>query len=61
VGGLQLSSVQKDHIRIDTLAALQQPEHDMIVTACPLCKKTLSKGADTEVKDIAEVVVAGMK
>ena len=61
MGGLQLSTVQKDHIRIDTLAALQQPQHDMIVTACPLCKKTLSKGADTEVKDIAELVVAGMK
>jgi Fe-S oxidoreductase len=61
LGGLQLSLVQKDLIRMDTLTALQQPEHDMIVTACPLCKKTLSKGADAEVKDIAEVVVAGMQ
>lgn len=61
IGGLQLSSVQKDHIRIDTLAALQKPEHDLIITACPLCKKTLSKGADSDVRDIAEVVVEGMK
>ncbi len=61
LGGLQLNSVQRDHIRIDTLAALQKPEHDLLVTACPLCKKTLSKGADSEVKDIAEVVWMGMK
>ncbi len=61
MGGLQLSSVQRNLIRIDTLTALQKQKPDYIITACPLCKKTLANGAYTEVKDIAEIVWERMK
>ena len=61
MGGLQLNSVQKDHVQIDTLSALQVNNPGIIATACPLCKKTLAKGAESEVKDIAEVVWLSMQ
>jgi Fe-S oxidoreductase len=61
MGGLQLNSVQKDHVQIDTLAALQANNPSLIATACPLCKKTLSKGAESEVKDIAEITWLSMQ
>lgn len=61
MGGLQLNSVQKDHVQIDTLVALQANNPSLIATACPLCKKTLSKGAESEVKDIAEIAWLSMQ
>lgn len=61
MGGLQLNSVQRDHIRIDTLEALQENNPNIIATACPLCKKTLAKGSETDVKDIAEIVWLSMQ
>jgi len=61
MGGLQLTSVQKDHVQIDTLTALQANNPSLIATACPLCKKTLSKGAESEVRDIAEIAWLSMQ
>ncbi|MDR2927404.1 MAG: hypothetical protein LBV41_04280, partial [Cytophagaceae bacterium] len=34
---------------------------DCLVTACPACKKTFGDLNLTEVKDVAEVVVEGMR
>jgi Fe-S oxidoreductase len=61
MGGLQLNSVQRDLIRIDTLSALQKNNPNIIATACPLCKKTLAISAEAEVKDIAEIVWLSMQ
>jgi Fe-S oxidoreductase len=33
----------------------------VIVTACPLCKKAIGRGTKSEVRDLAEIVVAAIK
>jgi len=39
---------------------LCDPNPDILVTACPLCKKTFESGNVTQVKDIAELVAESM-
>jgi Fe-S oxidoreductase len=34
---------------------------DVVVTSCPLCKKTFAKVNSVAVKDLAEVVVGAME
>ena len=34
---------------------------EVIVTACPLCKKAIGRGTKSEVRDLAEIVVAAIK
>ena len=48
---------QKNKISADAVAAYAAYRPDVIVTACPLCKKTLGKTSpDIPVRDIAELV-----
>jgi Fe-S oxidoreductase len=61
MGGINLTSVQRDAIRMDTVTALQKNKPDLIVTACPLCKKTLAISALSEVKDISELAVQSIE
>jgi len=51
---------QKDEITRNALGFLLKDNPDLLVTACPLCKKTFSKHSGTEVKDIAEMVYGAM-
>ena len=52
-----IDSNQKTKISTDTVKAYAAYQPDVIVTACPLCKKTLMKTSQNiPVKDIAEVV-----
>jgi Fe-S oxidoreductase len=60
VGGYQLSPVQREAIRMDATSALTKHKPDLLVTACPLCKKTFAKNSDIEVKDVAEVIASSM-
>ncbi|NVO03075.1 MAG: (Fe-S)-binding protein [Bacteroidetes bacterium] len=60
LAGIQLNSVQKELVRIDTLKALEKNNPDCILTACPLCKKTLAKDSSIDVKDISELVWNGI-
>lgn len=60
MGGFQLNQVQRDAIRMDATSALSKYESGIIVTSCPLCKKTLAKDSSVNVKDIAEVVAASI-
>lgn len=54
-----ITAAQRTQIATDTLAAYAAYHPDLIVTACPLCKKTFGKKSDLiPVKDIAEVVAA---
>ena len=34
---------------------------DVIVTACPLCKKAIGRGTKGEVRDLAEIVAGALK
>lgn len=52
-----LTNIQRTQLSQDTLNAYLTYKPDILVTACPLCKKTLSKSdSQVPVKDIAEVV-----
>jgi len=61
LGQFNLTPEQKEKVRKDALKEYSLQNPDMIVTACPLCKKTFTKKSDIEIKDIAEVVVQSMK
>lgn len=60
LGNIMLSVLQKDAIHKEVIADLTMHHPDAIVTACPLCKKTITKNCDTEVIDIAELVAASL-
>ena len=52
-----IDATQKTKISSDTVKAYAAYQPDVIVTACPLCKKTLGKTSlEIPVKDIAELV-----
>jgi Fe-S oxidoreductase len=51
-----MSAAQRNVIRDNALNVLCEPNPDILVTACPLCKKTFSPGSGTPVLDIAELV-----
>lgn len=60
IGDLAMNSTQRDIIRDKALAVLCESEPDILVTACPLCKKTFQGGNAVPVKDIAELVAGNM-
>lgn len=60
IGDLSMNSTQRNVIRDGALKVLCQSQPDMLVTACPLCKKTFDTASGVVVKDIAEMVVGGM-
>ncbi len=60
IGDLAMSAVQRNIIRDGALSILCESNPDMLVTACPLCKKTLDTGNGLIVKDIAEIVADRM-
>jgi len=48
-------------IRNNALEELTSSQPEVLVTACPLCKKTFGQNSATKVMDIAEVVAANLK
>lgn len=56
LGQLTLTLEQKDKITRDAVSSYLKPKPEVLVTACPLCKKTFSKHTNVPVKDIAEFV-----
>jgi len=56
LGDLSMDSGERRMIRDAALETLLTPSPDMLITACPLCKKTFRDGSGVEVKDIAELV-----
>lgn len=61
IGILEIKSEQRDKITLDTIKTLSVNKPDKIVTSCPLCKKTLTNGAEIPVEDIAEIVAHALK
>ena len=51
-----MSLKQQTALRDKSLAVLTEPNPDIVVTACPMCKKAFRHGTEANVKDIAEVV-----
>ena len=60
IGELSMSATQRNVIRDGTLGVLCESQPDVLVTACPLCKKTFHSGHAIVVKDIAEIVAESM-
>jgi len=48
-------------MRDNTLAMLLQPQPDVLVTACPQCKKSLNYGTKTPVKDLSEILLKAVE
>lgn len=57
IGSLTLAEEQKQKITANTLTVLFEKNPDYIVTACPLCKNTLSRQSTVPVRDLAEVML----
>ena len=56
-----LPSSKKREIATQTMKILTENHPDVVATACPLCKKTLSVSKDAPVVDIAELVAGAMR
>jgi len=56
IGELAMDATQRNIIRDEALDVLCKSQPDILVTACPLCKKTFNQRTTISVKDIAEVV-----
>jgi len=61
LGNTELDYYKRDEITKDALAELENGNPDVLVTACPLCKKTFNKFSRSEVMDIAELVDISME
>lgn len=56
LGNIMLSQENRRKIASDVAAELTRENPDYLVTACPLCKKTLAPATKSKVADIAEIV-----
>jgi Fe-S oxidoreductase len=56
LGNIKLDQENRNKIASDVVRKLTAENPDILATACPLCKKTLSKVTATRVADIAEIV-----
>jgi Fe-S oxidoreductase len=60
LGNLTISPEERNKITRDACDILLKDRPDILVTSCPLCKKTFGKFSDVPVYDIAEVVNMAM-
>jgi Fe-S oxidoreductase len=56
LANLKISSDERKLITRDALDILTRDNPDMLVTSCPMCKKTFAQSAPISVMDIAEVL-----
>mgnify|MGYP001336787431 CR=1 FL=1 len=60
ISNLKVPVGKRELMAVDAVKQLSAGNPDVIVTACPLCKKTMAKHADGKMKDIAEVVAEAL-
>jgi Fe-S oxidoreductase len=60
LGHLTISMEEREQIQKSTAEYLNQDNPDCIATACPLCKKSLTKFSESPVKDIAELIAENL-
>ena len=56
LANIKIDRLQRAQIAKDVVTELTVGNPDIVATACPLCKKTLSNASDTKVMDISELV-----
>jgi len=60
-GNAILTNDQRRKISRDALKKLTEGKPDILITACPLCKKTFAGAGSQQVEDIAQMVVRAME
>jgi len=60
-GNAVLTNDQRRKIARDALKKLTEEKPDILVTACPLCKKTFAGAGSQQVEDISQVVAKAME
>lgn len=61
VANLAISDGQQLQIARSVAEEMEATGADVIVTACPLCKKAIGRGTRREVRDLSEIVAASLK
>jgi Fe-S oxidoreductase len=61
LGSTGINALQRDSVSKQAVETLTRNHPEKIVTACPLCKKTLQKEALVEVVDLCELVSINLK
>jgi Fe-S oxidoreductase len=61
LGNMKIGNQKKNQIARNTAAELTKGAPDILATACPLCKKTLSAVTATKVEDISEIVAEALE
>ena len=61
LANIKIKMSGRDRIRDKVLEDYRYYRPDKLITACPLCKKTFTKGTEVMVQDLAEVVLAGVR
>ena len=61
VANTAISDGQLVQIAKSVAGQLEATGAEVIVTACPLCKKAIGRGTKGEVRDLAEIVVANIR
>ena len=61
VANTAISDSQQVRLAQAVAEELEATGAEVIVTACPLCKKAIGRGTRGEVRDLAEIVAAGLK
>ena len=61
VANTAISDAQQLRIARAVTSELEATGAEVVVTACPLCKKALGRGASRPVADLAEIVAGGLK
>jgi len=56
LANMKISNKKKIQIAINSAAEMTKSHPDILATACPLCKKTLTSATETKVSDISEIV-----
>jgi Fe-S oxidoreductase len=60
LGNLKISQQERNSLRDQAVLDYLWYKPDLLVTACPMCKKTFSRNRNIRVKDLAEVVADAM-
>ncbi len=60
LGNLSINNQQRNMIANEAIAELTKDKPDVLVTACPLCKKTFANKTSTQIQDIAELVAKAL-
>lgn len=60
LGNLKIKQAERNLIRQQAVADYQSYEPDLLVTACPMCKKTFGRDKQLQVMDISEVIVQSL-